>query len=72
LGQHKSTVALTERLTKSRRKKGKKDRKWGRNLAKCKLYREFRSVRNKRRKLNRHLARHDNDGCAKLALSRVK
>ena len=65
------TRTLTERLTKSKRKKGKKDRKWGRNAAKCKLYRELRSRRNKLIKLRRHLQDHPHDVCAQTAIQNV-
>lgn len=53
------------------RRKGRKNRKYGRNKVKCVAYRSGRSVRNKLRKLNRHLAAHPNDGLAIVALKKA-
>lgn len=72
MGQNKNTASLTERLTKKKNKaKGGGTKKFGRNLGKCKLYRELRSRRNKLAKLSRHMAAHPNDGCAIAAKGRV-
>lgn len=52
-------------------KKGKKNRKHGRNADKCKAYRA-RSYDIKLNKVRGHLARHPNDLCALTALQRCK
>jgi hypothetical protein len=57
-------------LSTSTSKKGCK--KAGRNKVKCAYYRTSRSRKNKLRKLNNHLVKHDNDACAREALERVQ
>jgi hypothetical protein len=56
------------KLGKNRKSGG--NRKHGRNKAKCEYYRT-RSVRNKLRKLDRHLAVHVNDNVAVAARQRA-
>lgn len=50
-------------------KKGKKNRKHGRNKTKCQAYRA-RSTANKLRKIRKHLKCHQTDSCALRALQR--
>ena len=52
------------------RKRGKKNRKYGNNIAFCTRYRnEGRRDRNKKRKLERHLKKFPNDIQAQRALN---
>ena len=61
--------ALTARLTKKKSKqKGGGTKKHGRNAAKCKHYRDYRSHTNKLTKLRAHLRAHPTDTCAVTAL----
>lgn len=74
MGQNKRTelLTLTERLTRRKSKqKGGGTKKHGRNKIKCGHYRTTKSVKNKLRKLHRHIARHPDDGCAGVALKNV-
>jgi len=51
-------------------KKGKKNRKHGRNAVYCTRYRnEGRGLRNKKRKIRRHIKRHPGDASAVKALA---
>lgn len=53
-------------------KKGKKNRKHGRNKDYCKAYFvSGRREKNKAKKLAKHIARHPNDPCANRALEKV-
>ena len=50
-------------------KKGKKQRKWGRNAVYCAYYRStHRREQNKIRRLKKHLVRFPHDDCAKRAI----
>lgn len=72
MGQNKDTVSLTERLKKKGNKqKGGGTKKFGRNKAKCQLYRELKSRKNKVAKLKKHLAIHVNDACAITAIGKL-
>jgi hypothetical protein len=54
-------------------KSSKKQRKYGRNAAYCLSYKNTnRREKNKIKKLIRHLAKFDNDNCAKVALGNCK
>ena len=54
-------------------KKSKKLRKVGRNSAYCLIYKNTnRREKNKIKKLIRHLAKFDNDNCAKVAYGNCK
>lgn len=69
MGQHKATtVSLTERLTRSKhRQKGGGTKKFGRNAAKCKLYREHQALKNALAVIKRHRAKHPDDTCSQRA-----
>jgi hypothetical protein len=55
------------------RKKGKKNRKHGRNVGFCKAYRlSNRREHNKVKRLTRLLSTHPNDACIKAAIERCK
>lgn len=55
------------------RKKGRKNRKHGRNSVFCKVYKlSHRRERNKAKRLNKHLSRHPGDRCAVQALKVAK
>lgn len=58
----------TRLLRKKNNDKGGGSKKYGRNRAKCALYRDRRSHTNKLAKLRAHLAHHPHDGCAIHAL----
>lgn len=49
-----------------------KGKKISRNKEKCAHYRLYRSVRNKLKKLHRHIAKHATDECALTALQKAK
>lgn len=64
-------VALAAKIAKGGRKGKKGSHKAGRNRAKCEQYRATRSIPNKRRKLRKHIAKHESDECAAVALRKV-
>lgn len=59
-------------LIKNAKPSGKKgSRKAGRNKSKCAGYRAIRSIKNKIRKLEKHISKHPNDMNAQAAMERV-
>lgn len=65
--------SLTERLTKKGKKqKGGGTKKHNRNKVKCAFYRAHRYVKNKVRKLEKHISLYPNDVNAVEALNRLR
>jgi hypothetical protein len=55
------------------KKEGKKQRKYGRNKLWCTAYfNRGQRAKNKRKKLNKHIAKHPNDAIALVALKNIK
>ena len=55
------------------RKKGKKNRKHGRNKRKCEDYlRRGKHIKSRIKRLRKHLSQHSGDGQAKKALKRLE
>ena len=55
------------------KKEGKKQRKYGRNKLWCTAYfNRGQRTKNKRKKLNKHIAKHPNDAIALVALKNIK
>ena len=68
----KNKQAIVQRiLSKKNNDKGGGSRKYGRNLAKCKLYRERRFLKNKLAKIKKHRANHPNDKVCADAYERI-
>lgn len=71
--QSKDMAVLQSRILKKKNNnKGGGSKKYGRNLAKCALYKTNRSHKNKLVKLRRHLKAYPGDGCAIQALELAK
>lgn len=66
------TDLTTQLLKKKNKDKGGGTKKYGRNRAKCQLYRTHRSIKNKLRKLKRHLNRNPDDFCAIAAIEKAR
>ena len=63
---------VTGSIGPRRSKGGKKGRKLGRDLAKCKQYRAMKTrEKNKLAKIEKHIATHPNDASAKNDANRV-